>query len=236
MDSKTERLGQDALNVVSDLNSQGINRMAVVLRHSAREYDFENLWMERYLGLTDEGKEFALTFGKDLPTDPLLRLYSSASARCVETAYQIEKGKISIGGKTETNRLARELLTFYAMNSRKALAINIEKGDTQLFRDWFDHKIPLDILADPEESGETIVSYLVDLLTGIQETHIDVHVTHDWNLYLLKELYLGLPLEKVGGVTYLEGIILYEDGGEFYVTNHQTAPKRLKRISGLFNH
>lgn len=231
MDSTTERLGQDALDVIRDLKNQGIDSMAVVLRHSERHYDFENQWMERYLGLTDEGKELAYAFGKDLPTDPLLRLYSSAVARCVETAYQMEKGSISIGGKTETNRLAKELLTLYATNSKKALAINIEKGDAQLFRDWFDHKIPIDIMADPEESGEILVSYLIDLLTEIQDAHIDVHVTHDWNLYLLKELYLGLPLEDVGGAAYLEGIVLYEDDGEFYMTNHQTEPKKLERKS-----
>jgi broad specificity phosphatase PhoE len=231
MRETTKRPGQDTLDVIRDLRSQGTHSTVVILRHSARHYDLEKLEKEAFFELTDEGKEFADEFGRSLPTDSLLRLFSSYAVRCVETAYLIERGNISQGGKTETNRITKKLITFFAIDSNAAMHRNVEKGDAGFFRDWFDHKIPLDVMADPRESAEVLLSHLIRSLDEIPEAHIDIHVSHDWHIYLLKECFLDLTIEDMGGAEYLEGVILYRDGSDLYLTNHQTDPKKLERKS-----
>jgi hypothetical protein len=95
MNETTKRSGQDTLDVMNDLRNQGIDSFSIIMRHSNRRYDLEGLQGEASFGLTNEGKELAYEFGKDLPTDSVMRLFSSFAARCIETAYLIEKGNIS---------------------------------------------------------------------------------------------------------------------------------------------
>jgi hypothetical protein len=54
-----------------------------------------------------------------------------------------------------------------------------------------------------------------------------VSITHDWNLYPLKEFKLGLRHEECGDVGYLEGIVCFEKNGCFYMTHHQAKPVQL---------
>lgn len=218
-------IGQDALRLIGDLRDHGISNIAVLIRHSARVYDDKDPLREPFMELTDEGKELSYEFGRHLPTDSLVRFFSSPVCRCVETAYQMEKGNISKGGMTETNKIRRALNAYY-LNDLLAVMKRIDEiGSVAFFREWFNYKIPLSDMADPEESGQILLKYFVDSLSGMQNGHLDIHVTHDWNLYLLKEYYLNLTLEDVGKAEYLEGVILYQEGGEFYITNHQTEPQ-----------
>ena len=60
------------------------------------------------------------------------------------------------------------------------------------------------------------------------DNHIDIHITHDWNLYLIKEVFLDLKHEDVGEIEFLDGVILYQQGNEVFISNHQADPRILK--------
>ena len=228
MINTTNRLGRETLDTIHDLRKRGIDRMGVIIRHSARHYDRKEWKNDPLMGLTDEGKQSAYEFGKNLPTDSVIRLFSSPVGRCVETASQIEKGNTSKGGKTEANRTIRKLAAFFANDFLKAFEIIGAKGNAEFFRDWFSGKIPVETMADPEKSAAILLKLLVDKLDEMPANHIDILVSHDWSLYLFKEYCLGLIQEDVGRVEYLEGAIVYREDGELYATNHQTEPKVLE--------
>lgn len=227
MNKATNRLGQATLDAIHELKNRGIDRMAVIVRHSARHYDTKDWSNDPLMGLTDEGKEAAYAFGENLPTDSVIRLFSSPVGRCVETASQIEKGNTSKGGKTEANRIIGRLATFFANDFLKVFEIIGAKGNAEFFRDWFSGKVPVDVMADPEASAAILRKLLVDKRDEMSDNHIDILVSHDWSLYLFKEYCLGLTQEDVGRVKYLEGVIVYSENGDLYASNHQTEPKIL---------
>ena len=69
---------------------------------------------------------------------------------------------------------------------------------------------------------------ILDLLLGIlKETSdpvIDIAISHDWYMYVLKEHFLKQPLEEFGQVQYLEGAAIFEKQGKLYIVNHQSDP------------
>ncbi|MCP4751581.1 MAG: hypothetical protein GY866_11855 [Proteobacteria bacterium] len=56
---------------------------------------------------------------------------------------------------------------------------------------------------------------------------MNICITHDVNLYLIKEYYLQQRPEDYP-VAYLEGVIVFKRNNEYYMVDHQTDPKLLK--------
>ncbi|MCP4753334.1 MAG: histidine phosphatase family protein [Proteobacteria bacterium] len=219
--------GISTVNTLKKLMNDGIGKLAVIMRHSARHYDSENPFNEPFLGLTEEGKKLSYKVGEKLPTGPCLRLFSSPVGRCIETAYQIEKGNMSVNGKTRDAILDMKLTAFYVKNIIETFTAISEKGTLAFFREWFDGRVSSDILDPPEEAAATLVRFLVERLDETADSHLDICVSHDWNMYLIKEFFLGLKHEEVGDVEYLEGVIVFRQDNSLYITNHQIAPKKL---------
>ena len=82
--------GDRTLAMLDSLETVGVERAALIMRHSAREYvagrhDLAN-------PLTDAGRAYARNFGERLGPAWALRAYSSPAGRCVETAELIPPG------------------------------------------------------------------------------------------------------------------------------------------------
>jgi len=55
------------------------------------------------------------------------------------------------------------------------------------------------------------------------ETAADhICVSYDWRLFLIKEYYLHLRPEDYEFIQFLEGVMIYENNGRYYIINHQT--------------
>ena len=76
--------GDATATMVSDLVDQGVDHIALLARHSAREFDHEK--HDLLNTLTDEGRSLAIRLGGLLPKTYTLRAYASPPERCVETA------------------------------------------------------------------------------------------------------------------------------------------------------
>jgi len=211
---------KDTLNVICDLHGQGIEKVAAIIRHSARNYDDDSR-MEPFMCLTDEGKSFCSAFGEGLPDNRALRLYSSHIGRCIETAYLVDKGYSKNGGKTDDTIVVSELSPFYVLDFMKTIEIIKEHDLMTFIRNWIDGKFDESILMSAEASVRQMITFITDQLNTSDNGALYICVSHDWNIYLLKELGLNLPHEEYGKIDYLEGIVIYENNGEFYITNHQ---------------
>jgi len=225
-----DAFGVQTLKVIHDLQQDGIKNFVVVTRHSERHYDTaEN---DMVMGLTEEGKQTSFEFGKALPSNSSIRLFSSRVNRCVETSDFIEKGCLSRGGKAQTNTVMNDLAPFFVKDISKIMPMVYDlvyAGDyLKFFRDWFDGKIPADLIDDASQSAQILLNSLLDLLHNSSDFASSICVTHDWHLVLLKEHYLGQRAEEYGNIDYLEGVIFYQWNDSHYIINHQYEARVLK--------
>lgn len=218
--------GKPTLEVIQSLVDQGIQKISILMRHSARQYDWEHMEREPFLPLTEEGKELSFNLGRSLPADMLLRPYSSVFGRCVETAYLIDKGYVSEGGATMHNRIEDLLAPSYVKKPFE-LAKILKSRLPDFVRHWFEGNISAEIIDPPAQAAHAIARMLVEKLEEPPEKQINLAVSHDWHLYLIKEQLMGLKHEEVGRVDYLEGIAIYRQYGKTFITNHQRQPQVL---------
>ena len=219
-----DRHWEKTASLIRRLNSQGIDKLFVVLRHSARNYH-EDITMEPFMSLTDKGRAMAFQMGSSLPENFSIRFFSSYIGRCIETAYLLDKGFVKkTGAMTENNRVTDIMAPFYVNDLSKLADIIMSRDLFVFIREWINVHIPESILMPPKEAARKMFKFMVCSLWESEKNTLQISVTHDWNLYLLKEFGLGLAHEEYGKVSYLEGIVLFEQDGKIYITNHQKDP------------
>ena len=97
--SKDRRYGIASVELVKRLFDRDINRVVLLMRHSAREYDPD---INDLLNpLTDEGRAYSREFGKQLPKDVFVKGYASPPERCVETGELVVDPSLRLGGTVE---------------------------------------------------------------------------------------------------------------------------------------
>ena len=218
---------RETLDTINDLIDQGIDKMAVIMRHSDRHFH-ENAAMEPFMGLTENGKDAAMELGSRLPVIPHPHFYSSHFGRCIETAFLMDKGYAKEHCRFNShNQLALPLSPFYIKDIEKAIARVEKTGSTEFLRSWFNREIPEDIMEDPEDAAKTITNFLKHIIKEMNAPGISLCVSHDWNLFPIKEYKMGLRHEDHGSVGFLESVVVFEDRGELMITNHQIKPRPL---------
>ncbi|MBF0390652.1 MAG: histidine phosphatase family protein [Desulfamplus sp.] len=220
---------QETIENIGKVIKSGAEKISVIMRHSDRFFHTDSS-MEPFMGLTEKGKEFAMLLGTRLPKNPKPRLFSSPFGRCIETAYLIDKGYIKAHATffDSHNIQAVELSPFYITDIHKAIALVNELGSVKFLRRWFDHEISDSIMQNPKIAADTIADFMVKQMNSCQKGEIALCVSHDWNLFPLKEYKLGLAHEEYGTVGYLESVIIFEKEGKNYIVNYQKEPCLLK--------
>lgn len=220
---------QETIDNIRRILDDGAEKVSVIMRHSDRFFPTE-ISMEPFMGLTEKGKEFAVKLGTQLPANPRPRLFSSHFGRCIETAYLIDKGYIKAHGIFNGhNAQAVELSPFYITDIHKAITLVQELGSVKFLRKWFNHEISEDIMQNPEMAADTITDFMIKKMQHINKGEIVICVSHDWNLFPLKEYKLGLPHEEYGTVGYLESVIIFEKDGKNHIVNYQKDAKKLQQ-------
>ncbi len=213
--------------LVNELYARGVRRMLVLLRHGARMYDSENLQNEPYMPLTAEGKQQAYEFGLALPDDVAYRFFSSVAGRCIETAYQIEKGCIKRGAETKVNEVVAHLVPEFILDYDALYARCAEEGAERVFEAWLKGNIGEELLMHPEVAVVQQLTPMVAALKDRDGACIDVCVTHDCNISLVRHQCVGHAPEEACSVDYLEGIVLFRDSDALFVADHLGPPKDL---------
>lgn len=216
------------LTVVQQLLHQGITKIAAIIRHSARYYS-TTPGSEPFMGLTTEGMEYALAMGRNLPAAPLPRLCSSPFGRCIETAYLIDKGFTRQHRLELPHNQVQDLLApFYIKDIKKALSLLKEQGTRTYIRNWFDNRLDENVMENPEKTCDTLTRFMLECVQDLADNETALCVSHDWNIFPLKEFALGLSHEDAGDIGYLDGVVFFENGGQTFITSYQTDPQPVK--------
>lgn len=216
------------IDTLNTLLGRGITRMAAIIRHSDRFYS-DTPRMEAFMTLTEPGKQYAFDMGKALPPIPRPRLYASLFGRCIETAYLIDKGHSATHGTALPHTQTSDFLApFYIKDIEMAVKMVEEMGTKAFIRDWFDKKINANVMEDPEKTADALTDFMAGTLQDLGEGQVALCVSHDWNIFPLKEFKLGVPLETFRVVDYLEGVVFYEEAGQVFIIAHGADPKPIR--------
>ena len=225
MTLKHEVRAKQTIETITGLLNDGVQKISVIIRHSDRFFPKEAR-MEPFMGLTEGGKSFALELGKALPENPVPRLFSSTFGRCIETAYLIDKGYTQQHKTPVAHTITSDYLApFYIKDIETAIRLVQAQGSEQFIRNWFDNKIDDKVMENPEKTSAILSEYMIDRLKEMDDNQIAVCVSHDWNIFPLKEFKLGLAHETKGDVGYLDGVVFYENGGHYFATSFQCEPR-----------
>lgn len=221
--------GEKIIQHLERLGENGIERALAVIRHSAREYapgrhDLDN-------PLTDEGRQMARRFGEGLPARLTVRAYSSPVARCVDTAERILEGHRAKGGVVERQRVLEGLGLFFILDQRKMFRLmrDVHGGGQEFIRAWCERRVEEDVVIPARAAARIMLSMLASKLPPGSPS-LAVAVSHDFNLFLLREQIFGMRHEDHGHVDYLDGIVLFEDAGRLWVEAPGVARVELEEL------
>lgn len=216
--------GDAAAQLIGEVLADRAGHAVALMRHSAREFapgrhDLEN-------PLTAEGRELARRFGALLPKAATVRGYASPPARCMDTAELVLAGHREGGGPVTRHRPLEGLGVFYALDQMKMWkGLTAAGGLVPFMRDWVRGNAPQDALMPAELAAGLILRILAaKLAEPVAAPQVDVCVSHDMTLYLMREVLLDEPATGPE-VRFLDALVLYEAQGEFWLTSHHGEPR-----------
>ncbi len=212
--------GETTVGLVEQLTNEGVDHIVLLMRHSAREYapgkhDLLN-------PLTDEGRDLARDMGERLPKGLVVRGYTSAAERCVETAGLIMSGHAAAGGHILRNRVVEGLGIFYVLDQMKMFKSMRDAGGIVSFlQRWFDGGIARDILMPANLTARLVGGVAKEKLsqTG-DDPQLDLLVSHDFTLYTVKDQLLKQGTHRYPDVHYLDGIAFFNRDGKTFIQSH----------------
>ncbi len=220
--------GQTTLALIGEVYREGADHVAALIRHSARE--FEPGRHDLLNPLTDEGRVLAEDFGRALPKNLLVRGYASPAERCVETVQLILKGHGDIGGRVTRHRPIEVLGVFYVLDQmRMYRAMTAAAGQVPFLAQWFAGAVPSDVMM-PADLAAKLVGRVVaaKLEAPLERPQLDVCVSHDMSLYLVRDRLLGLGVETAGSVDFLDGVVFYERDGQLWLRGLRGAAQAIE--------
>jgi broad specificity phosphatase PhoE len=226
-----EIYGAATLDLVERLIGRGVRHGVVLMRHSAREFAPDRHDLEN--PLTEQGRELALDLGAKLPKHLLLRAYASPPERCMETAALVLEGHRREGGETTRHRPLEALGVFYALDQMKMWkGMNAAGGLVPYVGAWVRGEVAPDAMMPAELAARLVLRVLAEKLRQpVAAQQIDLCVSHDMTLYLLREVLLGEPAAGPA-VGFLDALVLFEDRDGLWMTSHHGEPRRLGEDSG----
>jgi broad specificity phosphatase PhoE len=211
-------MASQTLDAVLRLHQEGINKISIIIRHSERLFtDDPN--MEPFMPLTPAGRSLAFDFGKALPATLSPICFSSHIGRCIETAYLIDKGFITQHGIATPHPQTRdEFAPFYIKDINRVISLLEDYKERHFIEKWFDNQFDTETIDDPGKTAGTLCNAMITRLDQLEDNQMAVCVSHDWNLYPLKEFKLNQPLEDSDSVGYLEGVLFFSHKGKKYIS------------------
>ncbi len=210
--------GAKTVELIRQLYDEGISRLALITRHSAREFnrDVHDLVNP----LTDEGRLLCRRMGESLPAGLHVRGYASPPERCVETARLVIDAHAARGGRRGTVRVVESLGVFYALDQIKMWkALQLAGGLSAFVEQWAAGRVAEDAMIPAVDAARLILrSTLVRLRGGQESNSVDLCVTHDLTILMLRDQLLGEPAAS-NSVAFLEGLALYERADKVWLVS-----------------
>ena len=215
--------GDATLAQVEAMANEGCTHMVLLMRHSAREFNPDVHDLEN--PLTDEGRELSQRLGRQLPKAYTLRGYASPAGRCVETAQLCLDGHAAEGGSSTRVRPVEGLGVFYVLDQMKMYRVMRDTGSLQQFVSaWSDRAIPQDALIPAQEAARILMRVVREKLSqSVAEKQIDVCVSHDLSLYLVRDRLLSESPDQ-GPVEFLDALLAFRRDDPVWIQSARTTP------------
>ena len=215
--------GDATLAQVEAVANEGCTHMVLLMRHSAREFNPDVHDLEN--PLTDEGRELSQRLGRQLPKAYTLRGYASPAGRCVETAQLCLDGHAAEGGSSTRVRPVEGLGVFYVLDQMKMYRVMRDMGSLQQFVSaWSDRAIPQDALIPAQEAARILMRVVSEKLSqSVGEKQIDVCVSHDLSLYLVRDRLLSESPDQ-GPVEFLDAWLAFRRDDRVWLQSARTNP------------
>ncbi len=212
----TTLAGDGSVQLLEEVLADGVDHAAVLLRHSAREYNRDIHDLEN--PLTDEGRELCRRFGEKLDKSLTLRGYHSPAERCAETAELIVDAHRSQGGGATRCRPVEGLGVFYVLDQMKMWrALEEAGGMVGYLQSWFEGTFPEDVMVPADVAARLVLRVMTGkLATPAARPQVDILITHDITLHLLRNRLLGEPVEGPE-VEYLDALVAFRRDGAFWL-------------------
>ena len=213
--------GDATLAQVEAMANEGCTHMVLLMRHSAREFNPDVHDLEN--PLTDEGRELSQRLGRQLPKAYTLRGYASPAGRCVETAQLCLDGHAAEGGSSTRVRPVEGLGVFYVLDQMKMYRVMRDMGSLQQFVSaWSDRAIPQDALIPAQEAARILMRVVSEKLSqSVGEKQIDVCVSHDLSLYLVRDRLLSESPDQ-GPVEFLDALLAFRRDDRVWLQSART--------------
>ncbi|WP_158277532.1 histidine phosphatase family protein [Opitutus sp. ER46] len=180
---------------------------AAFLRHAER-HQIVDVKDPAAAELTAKGHADAEAFGRQIHGFDCVRLFHSPVKRCRQTAEAIARGIAATGvSSTEIVGPENALGIDYILDLKEAGRLTLLHGD-HFVRLWFTGQIPANVVEAAEAIAARKVTHLVQRLQEpcAQGRRLDLHVSHDWNILILRELMVGVRHEDAGWLNFLDGV------------------------------
>jgi broad specificity phosphatase PhoE len=171
--------------------------------------------------------------GARLPKQATLRGYASPPVRCMDTAELVLAGHREGGGTATRHRPVEGFGVFYALDQMKMWKSMAAAGGLVPFvQRWARGDVPADAMMPADVAARLILQLMHARLGDPVASHqLDVCVSHDMTLYLLREVLLDEPADGPE-VRFLDSLVLYESAGDYWLTSHHGTPRKVSAWLG----
>jgi len=182
---------------------------AIVMRHAERPAILANNG-HYTTGLTEKGLEDAFIFGSGLSEySESFKLYYSPVKRCLQTAEKIQEALLKAGKNAKLCGPEEKIgVSYMLVDIDSAFSEAMVHGD-EFIRTWFDGGLRPGVYKPLDDTLAEHLDYLKNCLDSTPE--MSIHVTHDWNLNVLREGIFHLRHEDVGWPGFLSGLVFSKD-------------------------
>ncbi len=195
--------GEELLSTLREEARAG-RPVAAVMRHAAR-HPIADPQRPELAELTPAGCAAAEAFGAQLGSFSRVRLFHSPVKRCWQTAECIARGAESAGSRTEFIGAHAALGIDYIRDLAEAGRLTVQHGE-HFVRLWFENQVPPSVIDPAPALAAMKLDFVRRQLAVAEPGTLDLHVSHDWNIIILREHLVGVRHEEAGWLTFLDGV------------------------------
>lgn len=177
--------------------------MSIMVRHAERN-EVRSIAHSLEVGLTEKGREDSVRFGGSISPSGPVHLFHSPAVRCRETAEGIAEGLRA--NDREVISIEENHLLCAPYLKDPCVLRDADKLGHGFMRAWFEGRFDPRWLLPTPQAADMVLSRVIDGLASDRSDRLDIHVSHDWEVVLLREELLGVRYEDAGWVDYLTGL------------------------------
>ena len=203
---------KEEFRIFTDLSKvpAGFN-CALLIRHGDRNGELAEVVREQE-GLNEIGTKRSKQFGKMLTRFSDLKAYSSPVGRCVDTCLNISKG---FGKEVEVESTKFLGMSAPFMVDTPAAYVKMhELGLLGFVEAYVNGSLDRKIVLPCSEGTKMLFSYAIEKIKNMSGG-VGVFVTHDLILTPPLAYFFNYDYKTNGLLTFLDGIVLFEDGDGF---------------------